>query len=164
MWQSPNRCRLVFCSRLPSPLRQEAYDIYKKIEQHPAPGVAKKAKRMLFGWKAAEVRAGWGGWCGSGRDSGRQGSAAGSPPGAAAAAARVQNLKTDRISYQPTTAAWKRYFDRINRDSVYNNAYVAAEDESGDSGSGTAAAAALAVVAAPLVLVAVGVLLQRGAP
>ena len=92
------------------------------------------------------------------------GETAGSPPGAAAAAARVQNLKTDRISYQPTTAAWKRYFDRINRDSVYNNAYVAAEDESGDSGGGTAAAAALAVVAAPLVLVAVGVLLQRGAP
>lgn len=32
----------------------EAYEIYKRIESHPAPGVAKKAKRMLFGWRAQE--------------------------------------------------------------------------------------------------------------
>ncbi|KAI3426213.1 hypothetical protein D9Q98_008589 [Chlorella vulgaris] len=34
---------------------QEAYELYKSIESHSAPGVAKKAKRMLFGWKAAET-------------------------------------------------------------------------------------------------------------
>ena len=33
----------------------EAFEIYAKVERHPAPGVAKKAKRMLFGFRAAEV-------------------------------------------------------------------------------------------------------------
>jgi tetratricopeptide (TPR) repeat protein len=32
----------------------EAYPIYKSLEGHSAPGVAKAAKRMLFGFKAAE--------------------------------------------------------------------------------------------------------------
>lgn len=33
---------------------KEAYAIYVKIERHNAPGVAKAAKRMIFGFKAAE--------------------------------------------------------------------------------------------------------------
>lgn len=33
---------------------KEAYDIYVKIQSHDAPGVSKAAKRMIFGFKAAE--------------------------------------------------------------------------------------------------------------
>ena len=50
---------------------------------------------------------------------------------------------------------WKRYFDAINRNSVYSNTYVASESEE-ESGPGEAAAAALAVavIVLPLALVA----------
>ncbi|PRW45125.1 hypothetical protein C2E21_6403 [Chlorella sorokiniana] len=102
---------------------QEAYEIYTKIETHPAPGVAKKAKRMLFGWKAAE------------------------------------NLKTNRLSYQPTSAQWKRYFDRINRGSTV---YLApAEEAEAEAAGGGAAVAAAAVAFLPLAFVVYRVLVSQ---
>ncbi|KAK9829847.1 hypothetical protein WJX72_008241 [[Myrmecia] bisecta] len=32
---------------------EEAFPLYKKVERHPAPGVARQAKRMVFGFDAA---------------------------------------------------------------------------------------------------------------
>lgn len=106
---------------------QEAYDIYKRIETHPAPGVAKKAKRWvgsgpdhwrvggLLSWQvlaAALLPAGFRG----------VGAAPAEPvlPQMLSRACRftacsmlfgwkaAENLKTTRLSYQPTTAQWKR--------------------------------------------------------
>ncbi|KAL4448507.1 hypothetical protein ABPG75_005726 [Micractinium tetrahymenae] len=106
----------------------EAYEIYKRIENHPAPGVAKKAKRMLFGWKAAD------------------------------------QLKTQTLSYTPTTSQWKRYFDTY-RNSLYSGTYMASleEDESSSSGGAGEVAAALlatAIVLLPLAFVAYRILLR----
>lgn len=33
---------------------EEAYSLYRQIQMHPSPTVAKRAKRMLFGFEAAE--------------------------------------------------------------------------------------------------------------
>lgn len=105
----------------------EAYEIYKRIENHPAPGVAKKAKRMLFGWKAAD------------------------------------QLKTQTLSYTPTTSQWKRYFDTY-RNSLYSGTYVSSSEEesSSSAGAGEVAAALLAtaIVLLPLAFVGYRILLR----
>lgn len=70
----------------------------------------------------------------------------------------AENLKTNRLSYQPSTAQWKRYFDRINRS---NTVYLAPADEaeSEAAGGGGTAAAAAAVALLPLAFVLYRVLL-----
>ena len=74
----------------------------------------------------------------------------------------AENLKTTRLSYQPTTAQWKRYFDRINRS---NTVYLApAEEAEAEAAGGGAAAAAAAVAFLPLAFVLYRVLLSQAAP
>lgn len=69
----------------------------------------------------------------------------------------AENLKTDRLSYQPTSAQWKRYFDRINRSSTV---YLApAEEAEAEAAGGGAAAAAAALALAPVAFVLYRVLL-----
>lgn len=69
----------------------------------------------------------------------------------------AENLKTNRLSYQPSTAQWKRYFDRINRS---NTVYLAPADEAeAQAAGGGAAAAAAAVALLPLAFVLYRVLL-----
>lgn len=69
----------------------------------------------------------------------------------------AENLKTTRLSYQPSTAQWKRYFDAINRNAPA--AYVAPEEERREGGDGLAAALALGVALLPVGLVAARALL-----
>jgi hypothetical protein len=69
----------------------------------------------------------------------------------------AENLKTTRLSYQPTTAQWKRYFDAIHRDAPA--AYVAPEQERAEGGEGLAAALAVGMVLLPVGLVAARALL-----
>lgn len=74
----------------------------------------------------------------------------------------AENLKTTRLSYQPTTAQWKRYFDRINRS---NTVYLAPAEEAEAEAAGDGAAAAAAAVAfLPLAFVLYRVLLSQAAP
>lgn len=74
----------------------------------------------------------------------------------------AENLKTSRLSYQPDTAQWKRYFDVLSRSSLYNNTYVAAEDgAAAEGGDAFAAVAAVAVGLLPLAFVGYRVLLAQ---
>jgi hypothetical protein len=73
----------------------------------------------------------------------------------------AEDLKTTRLSFQPTTAQWKRYFDAINRGAAYS-VYVESEneEEGKDGGVDVAAALALGAVLLPVGLVACRVLLK----
>lgn len=75
----------------------------------------------------------------------------------------AEALKVSRLSFTPDSSQWKRYFDRINQNSLYNSAYVAPEEGEGGGGGTDAVAAALAVgvVVLPLAFVAWRVLLVR---
>jgi hypothetical protein len=71
----------------------------------------------------------------------------------------AESLKTTRISYQPTSSQWKRFFDDINKNSVYA-AYVAGEGEAEEGGSGGAVAGvvAVSVILLPLAALAAALL------
>lgn len=103
---------------------EDAYAIYKQLKSHSAPGVAKQANRMLFGFKAA------------------------------------QTLKVESITYAPTSAEWKRYFDRVLQGS--SALYVAKEGEEAADGAGASLAGALAagIMLAPFAFVAYKVLVR----
>ena len=71
----------------------------------------------------------------------------------------AESLKTTNLSYMPTTAAWKRYFDPINRNSLYA-AYVGSEEGEQGAGDGLAAALATGVMLAPMAFLAYQELLR----
>lgn len=117
---------------------------------------------MLFGWKAAEVGAGgWVGGCIPGAPERFRGAWPAAESHCCWILLPPQTLKAERISYQPTSSAWKRYFDHIQSNSLYNNTYVAsADDEAAESGSSGGAVVAVATIVLPLALFAALLLLR----
>lgn len=69
----------------------------------------------------------------------------------------AETLKVDQ-KYRPSTGAWKRYFDAINRNAAYAS-YVASEDEAAEQGS-SAGFLATAVTLLPMAFVAYIMLLR----